>query len=635
MKTLLCSSLALLLVTVAAAAGQTGNRALLDAIRADDTVAIAARIAAGADVNVPDETGATPLMHSAVYASSPAAMRLLLDARANVNATNMAGATALMWAAHDTAKVRLLLERGAVVATKTSSGVTALVVAVRENNVDAVHLLLAAGADPVALTPAQVARALYERDPTGRMGQALTAAGARLPTAGDLGTLVRGGIGGLQDFRTFGRMVNDGVTPETEVKTAALSAPAFSLIAYDGSVPLVRTLLARRADPNLRASNGATPLMFAAFSSHTSPELIRALLENGADPGLRDANGRTALDWALTRGETPIAAVLRAAGAPASPLPSAPPPIARPRVAREAIALALTRLEPAGPGFFDRTKCISCHNQSLPLMAASRAAERGIAPGMVAERAIEATLGAWRTPRESLLLGAPAIGGFVANTTYGLASLADAHVPATPVTDAVAIRLAAEQRSDGSWMIDDVRPPLGDLTALPSTALAIRALTAYLPPGRRADLTGRIERARAFIRGVDPQSTQDEAFKLLGLTWTQAAGQEIATVRRRLLKLQRADGGWAQLPTLDSDAYATGQVLFALRAAGVTSAADAFKKGTAYLLRTQLEDGTWYVRSRALPFQTYFESGFPHGRDQFISAAATSWAAIALTESLR
>lgn len=56
-----------------------------------------------------------------------------------------------------------------------------------------------------------------------------------------------------------------------------------------------------------------------------------------------------------------------------------------------------------------------------------------------------------------------------------------------------------------------------------------------------------------------------------------------------------------------------------------------FRAGTQHLLRTQLEDGTWHVRSRALGFQPYFESGFPHGPDQFISAAATSWAVMALS----
>ena len=36
-------------------------------------------------------------------------------------------------------------------------------------------------------------------------------------------------------------------------------------------------------------------------------------------------------------------------------------------------------------------------------------------------------------------------------------------------------------------------------------------------------------------------------------------------------------------------------------------------------------------RKRAVPFQPYFETGFPYGKDQFISAAATGWATMALT----
>ena len=57
---------------------------------------------------------------------------------------------------------------------------------------------------------------------------------------------------------------------------------------------------------------------------------------------------------------------------------------------------------------------------------------------------------------------------------------------------------------------------------------------------------------------------------------------------------------------------------------------EAYRQGIQYLLNTQLEDGSWYVRSRSIPFQPYFESGFPHGHDQWISAAATNWAAMAL-----
>ena len=79
-----------------------------------------------------------------------------------------------------------------------------------------------------------------------------------------------------------------------------------------------------------------------------------------------------------------------------------------------------------------------------------------------------------------------------------------------------------------------------------------------------------------------------------------------------------------------SDAYATGQAMTALRASGVAVGDDAYARGVRYLVSTQLADGSWYVKTRALPVQAHFETGFPHGRDQFISAAATNWAVQAL-----
>lgn len=95
--------------------------------------------------------------------------------------------------------------------------------------------------------------------------------------------------------------------------------------------------------------------------------------------------------------------------------------------------------------------------------------------------------------------------------------------------------------------------------------------------------------------------------------------------------MQRVDGGWSQLPDIESDAYATGQVLYALFTAGSISVTDpVYQKGVDYLLSTQAADGTWHVKSRAVWVQPYFESGFPYGRDQFISTAGTAWASMAL-----
>src|SRR5262249_28076647 len=126
----------------------------------------------------------------------------------------------------------------------------------------------------------------------------------------------------------------------------------------------------------------------------------------------------------------------------------------------------------------------------------------------------------------------------------------------------------------------------------------------------------------------------DQSFKLLALVWSKASSQEIAREAARLRALQRADGAWAQMPTMATDAYATGQALYALSVAGEPVKGQIYQKGVAYLLRTQLEDGSRFVRSRAFGFQPYFDAGFPHGTDQFISAAATSWAAIALSLAL-
>jgi squalene cyclase len=82
---------------------------------------------------------------------------------------------------------------------------------------------------------------------------------------------------------------------------------------------------------------------------------------------------------------------------------------------------------------------------------------------------------------------------------------------------------------------------------------------------------------------------------------------------------------------MPSDAYATGTALVALHEAGGLRPGDAaYRRGVAFLLRTQRPDGSWFVQSRSRPFQPYYESGFPYEKDQFISAAASGWATTAI-----
>ena len=110
----------------------------------------------------------------------------------------------------------------------------------------------------------------------------------------------------------------------------------------------------------------------------------------------------------------------------------------------------------------------------------------------------------------------------------------------------------------------------------------------------------------------------------------------IAAAGRALAREQRADGGWAQLPTLASDAYATGEALVGLLDSGGIAPRDpAIRRGVRFLLQTQLADGSWFVQSRVIPLQPYFDAGFPHARNQFVSIAATNWATTALLAASR
>ena len=175
-----------------------------------------------------------------------------------------------------------------------------------------------------------------------------------------------------------------------------------------------------------------------------------------------------------------------------------------------------------------------------------------------------------------------------------------------------------------------LRPPIEsyDVTV---TALSMRALQLFAPPSRRAEFDASVDRARAWLTQARAVDTEERAFRLLGLSWSRAAKEAVAAAAGDLLALQRADGGWAQTAAMGTDAYATGQALVALRESGSVDAdAPAYRKGLEYLLRTQIDDGSWVVESRAVPIQAYFESGFPYGVNQWISAAATAWATIAL-----
>ena len=214
------------------------------------------------------------------------------------------------------------------------------------------------------------------------------------------------------------------------------------------------------------------------------------------------------------------------------------------------------------------------------------------------------------------------------NAGYALTGLAAAGTPPSKVTKALVQYLLKTEHKDGGWRIRTHRPPLED-SHFTATALGIKGIAEFAEPAGKAEPT---KRALAWLKKTSPKSTEDHAFKVLGLHWGDAK-LEKQKAAEALIELQSTDGGWSQTTDMKSDAYATGLALSALRQSGaLTANSPQYKSGVKWLLDHQEPDGSWRVKTRSKPIQKYFESSFPHGKDQFISISATCWAVIELSQ---
>ena len=288
---------------------------------------------------------------------------------------------------------------------------------------------------------------------------------------------------------------------------------------------------------------------------------------------------------------------------------------------RMAAQRAIPLIEKSAAIYTQERDCFSCHHQALTVMTLSRAKLAGLS---VRDNTISAqtkfTLEYFDDRKDRLPKGEGVPGGSY-SAGYALAGLTAAKEPANETTQALVQYLLKKQNKDGSWRIGTHRPPLED-SHFTATALGIKGT----PKGTHT------KQAANWLKQAKSKSTEDHTFKVLGLHWAKA-DQERTAAAKALLKLQGEDGGWAQTSEMNSDAYATGQALTALKESSLLKVSSPqYKRGVAWLLKNQKVDGSWQVKTRSKPIQKYFESGFPHGQDQFISISATCWAVMALLE---
>jgi len=312
-----------------------------------------------------------------------------------------------------------------------------------------------------------------------------------------------------------------------------------------------------------------------------------------------------------------------------------PLPPAKADPVRRAVRVAVPQLIAGASGHADKKSCFACHNQAYPALALSAAKARGFdVPIEFFQRQAE-HITDFLTANKKEFLAGKGTGGQAATAAYALVTLELAGHKPDDTTAAVAGYLLQFDTKRDHWRMTSNRPPT-EASDFTTTYTAMRALHAYGAKDDHERIARRIDSARAWLIKTPGKETEDRVFRLLGLKEAGTDAKEIAAAAWDLAKTQRADGGWSQLDGGTSDPYATGSALYALHAVGglaVDSAA--YKAGVAFLLRTQLPDGTWKVKSRSKPFQPYYESGFPHEKDQFISISASGWATAALLNAVK
>ena len=305
---------------------------------------------------------------------------------------------------------------------------------------------------------------------------------------------------------------------------------------------------------------------------------------------------------------------------------------ALPQRAKQAVERALPLLEVSSAQTARQRQCFTCHGQAMSVLALTAAADRGFRiDSQNLQRQLNHT-SAHLERSKGLYQEGKGTGGQVDTAGWALWGLEAGKCQPDLSTDAVIDYLIAKQDPTGVWPCASDRPP-SESSDFTTTYLALRALQTFARESHAGKVSAAKVRAGLWFENARPQETEDLVFQLLMLPYLEL-DHRTDELTARLTAQQKSDGGWAQLPELASDAYATATVLYALAEAGMAAEEWPWRRGVEFLIQQQLPDGSWHVKTRSKPFQLHFETGYPHGPDQFISMTAACWATHVLLRML-
>lgn len=259
---------------------------------------------------------------------------------------------------------------------------------------------------------------------------------------------------------------------------------------------------------------------------------------------------------------------------------------------RDAAQRGLEWLQQAAVNWWDYNQCFGCHVQGQVIMGQEIAQRNGYRVNLSALRLLvqSARANTWETP---------------AGWAYAGMALARANALTGVKTDPAMQKqldpLLKSQTKAGYFADPEPHLPIIQ-DGFDVTGNALVALDWAASHGGKANIKPAAARGLAWMTANAPRTTQAKVYKIISLArFAPNQRDKMWALVDRLTSEQQPDGGWKETAAMmGSNAFATGQVLYAYQQAGVSVLSSNFRRGVDYLLKTQVNDtspdnGIWYA----------------------------------------
>ena len=297
-------------------ANLTSLRPLFLACSKGNGGAIEVLLNAGADVNVADTMGQT-LLHRAILGRlGKDVLQTIVDHGANVNAANTNSVSPLMYACHkrNIDAMKVLMNAGAepnIVDTFGASSIYHAIVG--DCSKKELQTIIDYGADVNVIDKHNCTALLLacKKGNVGAIGVLLNA-GAKPDTANENGdTCLHNAVRGNCSKKVLETMIHHGVDVNATNKR---KESALITACWMDNINAVNILLNARTDPNIALDNGDTCLHYAVRNDCCT-EVIQALISYSGDVNATNEENETTLMIACHKGNTDVKNVLLNAGA--------------------------------------------------------------------------------------------------------------------------------------------------------------------------------------------------------------------------------------------------------------------------------------------------------------------------------